>query len=94
MMPVQRFFGGKLTVIRPVCEVTEREVASLARYMELPVVEGRCPTGGEGLRRVVRGIISELSHHGKRERQSICRSPWHVNWEYLPASLKTQPRSE
>jgi tRNA 2-thiocytidine biosynthesis protein TtcA len=94
MMPVQGFFDGKLTLIRPLYEVTEREVASLARRMELPVVEGRCPTGGEGLRRVVRSVISELSHHGKRVRQNVYRAPWHVNSQYLPASLKTKPRSE
>jgi tRNA 2-thiocytidine biosynthesis protein TtcA len=91
MMPIQQFFGGKLRIIRPLCEVTEREVASVARRLEVPVAATRCPTNGEGLRRVVRGIVSQLSHHGKRVRQNVYRAPWHINTEYLPSSLKTGP---
>jgi tRNA 2-thiocytidine biosynthesis protein TtcA len=93
MMPVQRFFEGRLRVIRPLCEVTEREVLSLSRRLEVPVAATSCPTGGEGLRRVVRGVVSELSHHGKRVRQNIYRAPWHINTDYLPSSLKPGPRA-
>ena len=93
MMPVQQFFDGRLRVIRPLCETTEREVLSLARRLAIPVAATRCPTGGEGLRRVVRGVVSQLSHHGKRVRQNIYRAPWHINTEYLPSSLKPGPRA-
>lgn len=93
MMPVQEFFGGRLRVIRPLSEVTEREVSSLVRSLDVPVAATRCPTGGEGLRRVVRGVVSELSHHGKRVRQNIYRAPWHINTDYLPSTLRPGPRA-
>ena len=41
MMPVQEFFGGKLSIIRPLCEVRETEVTRLASRVPLPVVPTR-----------------------------------------------------
>ncbi len=41
MMPVQAFFGGTLSIIRPLCEVRETEVSRLARRLACPP----CPTG-------------------------------------------------
>ena len=43
MMPVQEFFGGKLSIIRPLCEVEERDVERLARHYPLPVIAASCP---------------------------------------------------
>ena len=43
MMPVQKFFGGTIAIIRPLCEVRENEVARLAARLHLPTAPEPMP---------------------------------------------------
>ena len=94
MMPVQQFFGGKMSVIRPMCEVKEREIARFAERFKLPVVSVDCPNRGANQRIIMKEIVRTLSRHHKRIRENIFRSPWHMVTEYLPNRLDVRERSE
>jgi tRNA 2-thiocytidine biosynthesis protein TtcA len=65
MSPVKDFFGGAVSVIRPLCEVRESTIARVAARLEFPIVQPSCPLRGKDLRARVKPIVRQLSHlHG------------------------------
>ncbi len=76
MLPVQEFFGGKLHIVRPMCEVKESAVSRLAQALEFPVCKSPCPYNDTNIRSKVKPIISELSHIDKLTREHIYNSFW------------------
>jgi tRNA 2-thiocytidine biosynthesis protein TtcA len=84
MMPVQRFFGGALEIIRPMCEVRSTEVARVARRLELPTVPSRCPNAETNQRSLMREILSKASHVDRHAVANVYGSPWRINRDYLP----------
>jgi tRNA 2-thiocytidine biosynthesis protein TtcA len=91
MMPVQRFFGGKLEIIRPMCEVREREVVRLAARLALPTMPNRCPNEERNCRGLMREILRQASHKNRNAVRNVYNSAWRVNTAYLPESDKAQP---
>ena len=88
MMPVQSFFGGKLSIIRPLCEVQERDVERLARHYPLPVIAGSCPRKDVNQRILMKEILRRLSRESRQVKENIYRSAWNVNTEYLPQASR------
>jgi tRNA 2-thiocytidine biosynthesis protein TtcA len=84
MMPVQDFFGGKLQVIRPMCEVREAEVAKLARRLNLPSVPSRCPNAEKNQRGFVKGLLAQAAKVNRHAIPNLYAAAWNVNAEYLP----------
>ena len=84
MMPVQRFFGGRLSIIRPLCEVEERDVERLARRVALPVLSAPCPRKDINQRVVMKEVLRGLRRHSRQVKENIYRAAWNVNAEYLP----------
>jgi tRNA 2-thiocytidine biosynthesis protein TtcA len=91
MMPVQEFFGGKLKVIRPLVEVKETETARFARKHGLPVISSCCDRSADSCRTLMKNIVSRVYRINRKVRENIYRSPWRINWDYLPASLDARP---
>jgi tRNA 2-thiocytidine biosynthesis protein TtcA len=87
MMPVQEFFGGKLKIIRPLCEVKEKEVHRAARILGCPVAAVDCPRKDENRRVEMKEMIKRLHRINRRVRENIYGAPWRINHEYLPSSL-------
>ncbi len=87
MMPVQEFFGGRLSIIRPLCEVEERDVERLARRYPLPVIAGSCPRKDVNQRVVMKEILRRLARVSRQVKENIYRSAWNVNTDYLPHLL-------
>jgi tRNA 2-thiocytidine biosynthesis protein TtcA len=85
MMPVQSFFGGKLCIIRPLCEVEERDVERLARHYPLPVIDGSCPRKDVNQRILMKEILRRLRRESRQVKENIYRSAWNINADYLPA---------
>jgi tRNA 2-thiocytidine biosynthesis protein TtcA len=85
MMPVQSFFGGKLSIIRPLCEVEERDVERLARHCPLPVIDGSCPRKHLNRRILMKEILRQLRRESRQVKENIYRSAWNINADYLPA---------
>jgi tRNA 2-thiocytidine biosynthesis protein TtcA len=88
MMPVQEFFGGKLSIIRPLCEVEERDVERLARHYPLPVITGACPRKDVNQRILLKEILRRLRRESKQVKENIYRAAWNVKAEYLPRASR------
>lgn len=71
MNPVQDFFGGKIQILRPMCEVRESVINRLERETGIPVVKTECPYSRTNIRSRVKPIIRELSHIDKLTREHI-----------------------
>jgi tRNA 2-thiocytidine biosynthesis protein TtcA len=87
MMPVQRFFGGRMQIIRPMCEVGERDVERLSRVVDLPVFSVDCPRNNRNHRLVFKEIIRKMERLNRHVRENIYNAPWRINPEYLPTAL-------
>ncbi len=71
MQPVQPFFDGKITVIRPMIEIHEAVIHRLAQAYDLPVVKPVCPYDQTNVRSRLKPIIKELSHIDSLSREHI-----------------------
>jgi tRNA 2-thiocytidine biosynthesis protein TtcA len=74
-----RVFGapgeeGAVRVIRPLCEVRESTVRSVARRLELPVLEVDCPYKETNLRRNLEPVVAELAKMDTLVRENIYRA--------------------
>ncbi len=87
MMPVQSFFNGRIKLIRPLCEVTEKEIERIVRICDLPLVSIDCPNKETNLRTLMKDMIKRLSRVNKRVRENIYNLPWRINEKYLPSGL-------
>ena len=87
MMPVQQFFGGKLTLIRPMCMVYESKLRLMAERLGFPVYNTGCPYKSTNMRLKMKPIVAELSRDNRRLREHIFEAPWNINPEYLPTDL-------
>lgn len=87
MMPVQRFFGGALSIIRPMCEMRESEIARLAARLRLPSVPNRCPNSEKNRRALMKDILREALHVDRHAVSNVYTAPWRINTEYLPGAL-------
>jgi tRNA 2-thiocytidine biosynthesis protein TtcA len=88
MMPVQDFFGGKLRIIRPMCEVREAEVAKVATRLGLPTVPGRCPNAEKNQRRLIAEVLRTVSRVDRHAVTNVYGSAWRVNTGYLPKKTR------
>jgi tRNA 2-thiocytidine biosynthesis protein TtcA len=86
MMPVQRFFGGKLSIIRPMCELRETEIARLCARLSLPSVPSRCPNAEKNQRLLMKEMLRMASRVDKHAVSNVYSMPWRINWDYLPSA--------
>jgi tRNA 2-thiocytidine biosynthesis protein TtcA len=89
MMPVQEFFHGRLHIIRPLCEVEEKDIQRLERHYPLPVVHISCPRKDLNQRILLKEILKRLKRVSRQVKENIYRAPWHINSAYLPSGLPT-----
>jgi tRNA 2-thiocytidine biosynthesis protein TtcA len=85
MMPVQDFFGGKVSIIRPLCEVRESEISRVAARLHLPVVTARCPNASTNQRVLMKEILGRVSRVDRHAATNIYGAAWRINREYLPS---------
>ena len=83
MRPVQEFFHGLLTVIRPLCKVPEGRIHQLVDRQGLPVMPNGCPSNGKSKREEVKGIIENLSRSNDKIKGNIFRSLSNYKTDYL-----------
>lgn len=87
MMPVQEFFGGKMTIIRPLCEVRESEVSRVALRLGLPAVPNRCPKADTNQRLLMKELLRQASKVDRHAVSNLYGAPWRINDAYLPKDL-------
>ena len=83
MKPVQSFFDGLLTVIRPLCMVPEKKIGKLVQDRGFPVATKRCPSDGKTHREDVKKLIGELARKNDKVRGNIFRALHNVRTDYL-----------
>ncbi|HUI70421.1 MAG TPA: ATP-binding protein [Spirochaetia bacterium] len=87
MMPVQQFFGGSLSIIRPLCEVREAEVGRLADRLGLPIVPARCPNVEKNQRLLMKEILRQASRVDRHAATNVYGAAWRIRPDYLPGSV-------
>ena len=86
MLPVQKFFDGKLSIIRPLCEVKESEIRKMSERLDFPVLHSECPYRETNMRARLKPIVRELSKLNRNVRENIARSPMNVVSDFLPTA--------
>lgn len=88
MMPRQPFFGGEISVIRPLALVPAAKVERLCRQLSLPVLANCCPSINNNKRQQIRSLLATLYRSNRKVRGNIFHAMSHVNLDYLPPALQ------
>jgi len=83
MLPLQSMFNGKMTIIRPLSLVGEKEIERFAKANGLPFGPSGCPSSGRTKRREVKEIIGTLSRKNHRVKGNIFRSLSNIKLDYM-----------
>jgi len=83
MVPVQDFFGGKLTVIRPFYLVDEALIRRYAQLMDWPEINLDCPTAGSSKRGEIKNMLKHFYKSNRKIKGNIFHALQNVNAEYL-----------
>ena len=83
MNPVQTLFGGKITIIRPLILLEEKDINSYARLKELPELKSNCPRNNDSKRAFIRDIIKQLTKVNPDIKNNICKAPYKIKSDYL-----------
>lgn len=93
IVPSQPFFGGKVTVIRPLAMTPAGKVERAVKRLGLPLLENCCPSLKKNSRSQVRNLLETLYSHNEKVRGNVFHAMSHVNEEYLPPPVKrSRPR--
>ena len=84
MMPVQPFFNGKLTVIRPLAYADEDALHKFAREMKWPIKANPCPSANNSQRHAVKKLLHQLYSSNKKVRGNIFHAMHQIKVDYLP----------
>ncbi len=83
MRPVQSFFKGKISIIRPLAYVDEDRTRRLAKNWEFPVFHNSCPYADISKRKEIKQLLNQLYKSNRKIRGNIFRSLRNVNPDYL-----------
>jgi tRNA 2-thiocytidine biosynthesis protein TtcA len=83
MKPVQPFFKGEITVIRPLAFSDEPDIRRFAREVRFPGFIDPCPSAGRTKRQEIKTLLHQLYHQNRKVKGNIFRSMSHVKMDYL-----------
>ena len=83
MTPCQDFFGGALTLIRPLAYVEKLEIEKLASSWRFPEFINPCPSDGSTKRSGVRALLNDLYKENRNIKGNLFRSMANVQMDYL-----------
>lgn len=83
MVPLQPFFQGRFTVIRPLAYTDEDSLRRFAVHMAWPVIENPCPSAGRSKRGEVKTLLHNLYRSNRKVKGNIFRAMRHIRPEYL-----------
>lgn len=94
MVPRQVFFGGEMTVIRPLALIPAAKVERMRRRLEIPVIPNSCPSADRNKRNEVRSLLESFYGKNAKVRGNIFHAMSHINLEYLPPPLDNSADGE
>jgi tRNA 2-thiocytidine biosynthesis protein TtcA len=83
MTPVQEFFQGKLSVIRPLYLVDEDIIVRYSKIMDFPEIRLGCPTSASSRREEVKKMLKHFYRTNKKIKGNIFHALHNVRPEYL-----------
>jgi len=83
MLPVQEFFNGKLTAIRPLYLIDEETIRKYAVHMRWPKIDLGCPTAGSSKREDVKKMLKHFYRTNRKIKGNIFHALQNVKPEYL-----------
>ena len=92
MLPRQPFFGGEITVIRPLSLLDSSTIRRFHQSLGFPVTVNPCPSKNTGKRQEIREILQSLYRKNRKIRGNILSAMHNVNLEYLPSYLNNSKR--
>jgi tRNA 2-thiocytidine biosynthesis protein TtcA len=83
MLPVQDFFDGKITAIRPLFMIDEDIIRRYAKSMAWPKIDLGCPTAGSSKREDVKKMLKHFYRTNRKIKGNIFHALQNVKPEYL-----------
>lgn len=83
MLPVQPFFGGDFTVIRPLAFSDEEMIRRFAREMSFPEFINPCPSAAVSRRAEIKAMLKTLYRSNRKIKGNIFRAMSRVKPDYL-----------
>lgn len=68
------YFGGKISVIRPLAYLREHELVRFARACEFPVVESECPLASTSRRKAASELMRQISKEFRSANVNIVKA--------------------
>ncbi len=94
MLPVQELFEGKVSIIRPLYAIPERDTSEFARRRGLPAVQCRCAADTETRREMFKRMLSQVERANPKAGINGLRALENVNTKYMPVPAEnTGPSS-
>ena len=83
MLPVQDFFEGAITVIRPLFMTDEHIIKRYVKEMEFPIIKTGCPTSGRSKRDEIKNMLNAFYKTNRKIKGNIFHALQNVKTEYL-----------
>ena len=83
MLPAQKFFEGRFTLVRPLAFADENWIRRFARDQNFPDFINPCPTANTSKRREIKLLLKQLYRGNKKVKGNIFRAMSNVKTEYL-----------
>ncbi len=83
MVPRQKLFEGRLSVIRPLAYVEKREVVTIAKDVGLTAVSNLCPLAGDTRREEIQKILENIYKQIPEAKASLFASMKNVREGYM-----------
>ena len=83
MLPYQKFFQEKFTLIRPLAFADEALIRRFSSDQRFPDFENPCPTAKTSKRQEIKSLLTQLYRSNKKIKGNIFRAMSHVRLDYL-----------
>lgn len=83
MLPVQEFFSGKLSIIRPLFMIDVDLIRRYAQRMGWPEIHLGCPTAGRSKREEIKTMLHHFYRSNKKIKGNVFHALQNVKVEYL-----------
>jgi len=83
MLPLQPLFKGKITLIRPLALIEERQIERFANEKGLPFGPSGCPVSGKTKRKEIKDLLRNLEQSNPKIKGNIFRSLSNIKMDYL-----------
>ena len=83
MRPVQSFFKGKISIIRPLAYVDEDRIKRFAGHKQFPEFINPCPRANISKRKEIKELLNQLYKSNRKIKGNIFRSMQNVIPDYL-----------